>query len=285
MESRNRVADKMAMLQQRFQATKAFVEEGHSLVSVVQFINEQEDKEFVSIAYEAAAMGLALRGLEKGEALDTWQTFLVDYAEEHAVQVFIGLGWACAQQRLNPSSWVEELAPLLAWRIWDGYGYYDGFFRKRKVLQGVFPENISEKALSVYWQGVGRSFWYTCKGNIDKLQQIETKILATYRVDFWRGIGIASTYVGGQNLEERNKLWQGAGVYQPQLSAGAALAVKSRADANTITKDTEIIGQEWCRLSILKIVDLLKNKAIDSTVANEALYHTWIAEVDKAFNF
>lgn len=284
MGEENKVADKMMILQERFKSTKAFVEEGHDIPSIIQFINQETDREFVSIAYEAAAMGLALRDLKEGTTLDTWQLFLDDYAEQHRVQVYIGLGWACGQQRLNPNLWVQKLAPLYAWRIWDGYGYYDGFFRKRKVLQGSLPENISEKELSVYWQGVGRSFWYTCKGNRDKLQKIETQIPSNYQLDFWRGIGIASTYVGGLGLEECKELWQLAGIHQPQLRAGAGLAIKSRAAANTIVEDTQIIAKEWCQLPILKIIDLLTNKAIDSTVANAMPYHTWIAKLDKAFN-
>lgn len=283
MELEDKVIAKMTILQETFQSTKAFVEEGHELPAIVQFIKEQRDGEFVSIAYEAAAMALALQDLETGTILTSWQLFLDKYASQHAVQVYVGLGWACAQKRLSPRAWIEQLGPLSAWRIWDGYGYYEGFFRKRKVLQGTFPEGISEKELSVYWQGVGRSFWYTCKGKITQLQKIITKVPSNYQVDFWRGIGIASTYVGGLSQKDCQELWQLAGVCQAQLAAGAALVVKSRAEANTIVKDTEMMAKEWCKLPVLKIVDLLRNKAIDSSVASAASYHTWVSKLDKMF--
>lgn len=285
MKNEINIEDKMGRLQELFKSTKAFVEGKPELSSIIAFIKEQEETEFISIAYEAAAMVLALQDLEKGTTLDTWRNFLDNYAKEHSVQVYVGLGWACGQERLDPMQWIQELTPLFAWRIWDGYGYYDGFFRKRKVLQGAVPETISEKGLSVYWQGVGRSFWYTCKGNIAQLEKIVTKIPSNYQVDLWRGIGIACTYVGGQSLEDCQKVWQMGGTYQAQLKAGAVLAIKSRSDAKTIVEDTEMIAQEWCKLPILKIIDLLKNKVLDSTVADRMEYHTLIAKLDEGFDY
>ncbi|WMX14615.1 MULTISPECIES: DUF1702 family protein [unclassified Aureispira] len=283
MNAENRVAEKMQILQELFQSTKAFVEQTTDLSDVIKFLTQHKNSEFVSIAYEAVAMVLALNDLEQGKTLDTWQVFLEKYAQEHAVQVHIGLGWACGQQRLNPSLWINMTTPLLGWRIWDGYGYYDGFFRKRKVLQEAYPPNILEEELQVYWQGAGRSFWYTCKGNREKLQKISSKIPLNYQASFWRGIGIASAYVGGLRSEDCQQLWQLAATYQAQLKAGAALAIKSRVAANTVVEDTEILAREWFNLPILKIIDLLNNNAIDSTVANAAWYHTWIMQLDEVF--
>lgn len=284
MNVENRVRDNMMLLQEVFKRTRAFVEKKHNTPSILEFIDQYSDSKFISIAYEAAAMGLALKDLEKSNKLDLWQDFFNNHGQLHAVQVHVGLGWACGQKRLDPKIWINDLEPLLAWRIWDGYGYYDGFFRKRKVLQGVLPEKISKKALSPYWQGVGRSFWYTSKGNYDKLEKIVANILPLYQADFWRGIGIASTYVGGQTLTEVQDLWQFVGRYQAQLAAGAALAIQSKAAANTLTKESEIIANEWCKLPILKIVDLVKNNAMHSVVANAALYNAWIKSIDEAFN-
>lgn len=284
MKSEYKIADKMAVLQDLFKSTKAFAEAQPEPSSIMAFIHKQTEEEFISIAYEAAAMVLALQDLEKGTDLDSWQYFLDNYAKEHAVQVYIGLGWACGQERLDPMQWIETLNPLFAWRIWDGYGYYDGFFRKRKVLQGVLPEKISKKGLPVYWQGVGRSFWYTCKGNKTKLQKVSTQIPSNYQADFWRGIGLANTYVGGQSRKECQEIWQMAGPYQAQLRAGALLAIKSRSDAKTIVAYTEMIAEEWCKLPVLKIIDLLKNKVLDSTVADIVIYHTWIEKLDEGFD-
>lgn len=285
MKEGNKVVDKMTSLQDLFKSTKAFVEKGPELASVMAFIKEQGENEFISIAYEAAAMALALQDLEKGTTLDTWRDFLDNYGSQHAVQIYIGLGWACGQKRLDPMLWIPEFPPLLAWRIWDGYGYYNGFFRKRKVLQGTVPEIISEKGLSVYWQGVGRSFWYTCKGEQTQLQKVITKIPLNYQADFWRGIGIACTYVGGQSLTNCQEIWQLAGDYQAQLRTGAALAIKSRSDANTIVKDTEMIAKNWFQLPISKIIEVLKNKVLSSTVLGVVMYHRRIEALDKWFDY
>lgn len=285
MKDGNKVVDKMTSLQELFKSTKAFVEKSPELASVMAFINEQGENEFISIAYEAAAMVLALQDLEKGTTLDTWKDFLNNYGSQHAVQIYIGLGWACGQKRLDPMRWIPEFPPLLAWRIWDGYGYYNGFFRKRKVLQGIVPETISEKGLSVYWQGVGRSFWYTCKGDKIQLQKVSTKIPSNYHTDFWRGIGIACTYVGGQSLTNCQEIWQLAGDYQAQLRTGAALAIKSRLDANTMVKDTELIAQSWFQFPVSKIIDVLKNQVLRSIVLDAAIYHRLIETLDERFDY
>lgn len=92
MKDGNNVVDKMTSLQELFKSTKDFVEKSPELASVMAFIQEQGENEFISIAYEAAAMALALQDLEKGTTLDTWNDFLDNYGSQHAVQIYIGLG-------------------------------------------------------------------------------------------------------------------------------------------------------------------------------------------------
>jgi hypothetical protein len=60
---------------------------------------EQNEKTFISIAYEASAMERALFDLTANDfALPHWQAFL-QHAPEHSTQIHIGLGWAIAKRK------------------------------------------------------------------------------------------------------------------------------------------------------------------------------------------
>lgn len=283
MQVTEQIVNKTILLQELFKTTQQFVETESNLDLISDYL-EQQNIEFISIAYEATAMVLAQKDLAKGNTLSLWKAFLIQKGQYHAIQIHIGLGWALGQKRLNPEPYITNLEPLLAWRVWDGYGYYDGFFRKRKTLQGLLPEHINERAMMVYTQGIGRSLWYTCKADLSKLQQLIDAFSTDRKIDIWRGVGIASTYVGGGDVSYWQQLWNMAAPYQPQLAAGAALAIKSRNLAKTIVQDTELIAHEWLQLSITQIVNLLEKKASDSIVASPWVYHTWIAKIDKEFN-
>jgi len=223
------------------------------------------------------------KDLQNGNDLVFWSDFLQNYAENHATQVHIGLGWALGQERLSTDEYLDKLQPLLSWRILDGYGYYDGFFRRRKVLQGLLPEGVVGQAVNVYTQGVGRSLWYTSKGSISKLLKMIEMLPQERHADLWRGIGIASTYVGGLDTELSHKLWEVAGSYQNRLAAGAALAIKSRVAAKTIAEEDKNHRNEWCQLTIFQLVSLLKQMEPPLNVDSRDTYHLWITNIDEVF--
>ena len=277
------IEHRIEKLQQIFKEAQALAEVETSLPILVEQI-ETFSKDFISIAYEAVSMELAMKGLRAEEGLGLWADFLKNYAQKHAVQAHVGLGWALAQQRLAATEYLNDLEPFLAWRILDGYGYYDGFFRRRKVMQGVLPDDIKGSALEVYAQGVGRSLWYLSKGNLDKLSELLAALPQTWLKDLWRGVGIASTYVGGGDLQHWQNLWQHAAAFQPQLAAGAALAVKSRVDADTSDATIDNNSLLWTGLKPQEIVDLLQQKMKEvATLTDNEKYHAWIAAIDNSF--
>lgn len=282
MQVEEPVVLKMAELQELFTTTKRFAEQASELFSILEYLHSLES-EFVSIAYEATGMALAQKDLTVGKELTLWTQFLEKHAADHAVQVHIGLGWALGQYRMDVEPYLKASAPFLAWRIWDGYGYYDGFFRKRKAWQGLLPDGIGEKAAEVYTQGIGRSLWYVCKADISKIRAKISNFPLEKQQHLWRGVGIASTYVGGISSEQRAQLWAAAADCQPQLAAGSALAIMSRAKANTLLDDNKQIAKEWCGLTIRQMLQLVEQKAKNSVNNTPWVYHTWIQKIDEEF--
>src|SRR5262245_33473011 len=59
------------------------------------------DIEYRGIAYEAASMCIALNDLKAGTKLKRWKGFF-EMFESYGIQIHIGLGWAFAQQQLDP---------------------------------------------------------------------------------------------------------------------------------------------------------------------------------------
>lgn len=198
---------------------------------------ENSDAYYRSVAFEGAAMGLAIRDNS------LWEEFLRNEGAPHAVQVHIGLGWALAEQQLivpeNPT-WPDPDSVL------DGYGYYHGLFRRRLSIrtQGI-PDGIPDGQLPAFDRGLGRSLWYICKGDVELLQGMVSAFPEGRRPHLWLGIGIAVAFVGGCDDEVLRAVLASSGANRERLAEGCARALKSRQEAGTSTYDAERVCQAW----------------------------------------
>lgn len=255
---------RMNCLQAVFKQAKEYATTSED-VEAMAIYNNTLVAPFVSVAYEATAMVLAIADSNAGDNLRLWAKLLSQH-KEHATQIYIGLGWALAQERKRWNSYLEDLNPIYTWRVVDGYGYYDGFFRRRKVFQGSYPEGLTEEALSVYMQGLGRSLWYTSKGEVTKLLSLLNKLPQVQLPNLWRGIGIASTYVGGEELKMGVPTLRNAiGSYQAAFVTGAAMAIESRKKAAIIDHYSQWASEEWCQMSVDELNKILIEKIKGST--------------------
>ncbi|HLP22396.1 MAG TPA: DUF1702 family protein, partial [Chitinophagales bacterium] len=202
--------------------------------------------EFRSIAYESASMSIALLDLKEGNQLRNWLEFLNEVAHAHATQVHVGLGWALAQSLTPPMDYLPLLEPMQRYRVLDGYGYYEGIFRRRRSiinhLKLKLPDATASGALD---QGIGRSLWYNSKGDITAAKTTLETFAPERHADLWRGLGIAIAYVGGCNEETLRNIFIAAGTYQKQLATGAAMALISRHYAGFVSADTESVCTVW----------------------------------------
>ena len=245
---------------------------------------ESTDIEFRSIAYESASMSIALEDLKQGDSLTNWLQFLNEAASAHATQVHVGLGWAFAQALKNPITYLPELNPMMRYRVLDGYGYYEGIFRRRRSIINHLKLDVQDAVASgAIDQGIGRSIWYLNKGVIDDAKNMIEGFAVERHKDLWRGLGIAIAYVGGCNAETLQEIFSKADSFKTQLATGAVMALVSRDVAKYISTDTELACKVFCNKTAEQILELnysIKDK-IDLNAVNA--YSNWVSEVEKAF--
>lgn len=233
----NRVAQKMEIIQ------KIFREVQDSYSETTQLDNY--DIEFRGIAYEATSMCIALEDFKTGNELNRWNNFLKEN-KAHATQIHVGLGWALAQNEISPIEILHQLEPEYRYRVCDGYGYYEGFFRRRKsILNQQQPEWNDSVATGAYNQGLGRSLWYINNGDINAAKHALEKFPAERHNDLWRGLGIAIAYVGGCNENSLKEIFEKAEEHKVDLAEGANRALHSRKQSGCFSADTELV----CRLA------------------------------------
>jgi hypothetical protein len=221
------------------------------------------------IAYEAAAMVLALHDLKEDNQLSRWRSFLERINEPIVPHAHLGLGWAFARLETSTSI-LKTIDPAMRFRVVDGWGYYNGTFRSRVTIKSrKLPENFSNHALHVYDQGLGRSLWYACQGQIDVLQEIIQTFPASRHPDLWRGIGIACSFVGGCDEGTLETMRSVAAAHQIQLAIGATMAAKARIQTHSTTKDIELACQVWCQLSAQEAMLLAVNSENNVTWKDE----------------
>lgn len=270
---------KMELIQSTFRRMQALTAEADSWQDIVEEL-DASDIEFRSIAYEAAAMEIALKDLSIGNELSQWQQFVNGAGKPHATQVHVGLGWALAQLQLNPLVYLEKLSPILRYRVLDGYGYYDGIFRKRKaIINRQLPELDDAIALSAYCQGLGRSIWYSTFGDIDKAKEQIDAFDDVHKPNLWRGIGIACAYVGGCTEAWLYEILSKSAPYSKQLKAGAVMLAVSRQAAGFTSADTELVCEVWLGKTAREVV---MGNSIDSfkVVETPDVYSLWVGQIE-----
>lgn len=283
MEARRNVAQQIGKIKDIFQHAQILATAGEDVNQLIADL-EKADPEFRSIAYEGASMSLALSDLSRGEILTRWSSLLEGPGAAHATQIYVGLGWALAQQQIPVSHYVERLDPLLGFRVADGHGYFDGLLRSRQAIKNQKrPEDLPEKFFPAYDQGVGRSLWYSSLGEHFKIPEIMDRFVPLRHPDLWRGIGIAVAYVGGFETTTLVELAAAASQYRVPLAIGAALAARARWQANSLTPDAEMACRVWCHCSAEQAVMLTVNAEPSATQNPAAVFKNWISKMELAF--
>ncbi len=283
MSVENSVQGKMDTIQNTFlHVQDIFFESADWKRHVVEL--ESTDIEFRSIAYESASMSIALEDLKQGEQLTHWLQFLNEAALAHATQVHVGLGWAFSQALKNPIDYLTELHPMSRYRVLDGYGYYEGIFRRRRSIVNHLKlqaeDTVASAALD---QGIGRSIWYLNKGIIDDAKTMIEDFAPDRHKDLWRGLGIAIAYVGGCGEGLLHEILLKTDSYKTQLATGSVMALVSRDSAKYFSPDTELACKVWCQQSAEQILELnysIKSK-LDLNAADA--YSNWLCQLEKTF--
>jgi len=309
----NTVADRMEIIKTIFQDAKDKALAQDDVEELIRHLSTT-NPEFISVAYEGASMGLALKDFTnmkppfippKGEKPENgfsytplrgegglWNSFM-NVSENHAAQMYIGLGWAVAQEKKtapfyspeggNSGDASSQIPPsggggaLMQFRLWDGCGYYDGLFRQRQTIKNqIRHDYIPAAAYQMYDQGLGRSLWYLCKGDETKIPEMIRQFSSSRHPDLWRGVGIACAYVGGCGETIFKTLSSSAEKHFLQLGIGAAMAAKARILANSITKDIDHACKAWCNLSAEEATRI----AIKTEGTSGGSFPLWLSQME-----
>ncbi len=275
------VSINMDKIREVFEYAQNLVESGDDLKTIIAKL-EDTDNEFRSIAYESVSMGIALNDLSKGDSLTSWLEFTNVYAQDHLALVHAGLGWAIAQNGRPALALLEQIDPIMRSRVIDGIGYYNGIFRQRQSIKLlVIPAEYQNKLSGAFDRGIGRSIWYICKGDIENVHRMIQGFPADRHTQLWRGLGVATAFVGGCNEEVLKSLFSASGEHQAQLATGAILATKNRMQANALTKDIELTCKTWCNLTADEAMELANKAEQNIDVDRGDIFEICISNIEK----
>lgn len=196
---------------------------------------ENENTPYLSAKFEGASYQFALSNIENLE--NDWLWF-VKNNPKHQTQIFVGLGWALAEtNNLDSCSECDFISEEAKQKVADGFGFYEGTFRKRKVVSLVQNNIFPQKFFQDYYAGVGRSIWYSNLGNPNEAFQFIEKFPEQVKPYLWRGIGTAFCYVGGFSVSELEQIVSTSNSYKQQFSEGVAACYISRKKSKLLTDE------------------------------------------------
>lgn len=246
------------------------------------------DKELRGFAFEGAAMGLTLLdhlSLWRGKRL---QTFLNGPGAAHVYMAHLGAGWAMARLpwlHRHAEQYLTRLDPLLCWLVVDGYGFHEGYFNWRRVIERhVIPDHLKGYARRVFDQGLGRSLWFVEGADVLRISSTIASFQPERRADLWSGASLACAYAGGVDQAGLEAMRIAAQRYTPQLAQGAAFAAKARHRANNPAAHTEMACKILCGLST-EAATLITDVALDSLPGDgeEPAYEVWRQRIQAQF--
>jgi hypothetical protein len=165
--------------------------------------------------------------------------------------VHVGAGWALARVRTGQGRYFHRMDPLLRWLAMDGYGFHEGYFHPRRTIDaGTRPRRVSGYGRRAFDQGLGRSLWFVCGADVERLVRTIAGLAPERHGDLWSGVGLAAAYAGGVSAAELETLRTSAGACLPAVAQGAAFAAKTRLRAGNPAEHTALGCQIVCGESL-----------------------------------
>lgn len=240
--------------------------------------------EFRGLAFEGAAMGLALTDRIWGRRSPRFNQFLQGPAGAHRYMLHVGYGWAVARLpwlRGNLARLRRDYDECLGWLILDGYGFHEGFFHWRSAVTEMrVPRALHGNAARVFDQGLGRSLWFFNGADVERISACIDRFVPERRADLWSGVGLAATYAGGITEDELSELLRSAAGHGSHLAQGAAFAAKARHFAGIQTPHTETACRVLCGMPSAQAA-LLTDSALAATKRMNPAepYEAWRSEI------
>lgn len=235
----NEIAKKqMAVIAQTFQEARRFAETEEDMGAIRSYLQKMEP-DFRPVAYEGVSMAISVDALMRNGKIDSWfESFnqLDPLFFDHAV---IGLGWALSRVEGITPEMFSNIKTEQVWRVFDGLGYHDGIFRRKKVLTGpLLSDELKSGYGSAYDQGIGRQLWYAGQSDISVTLEYLNEFAAERKSDLWRGVGVAATFVGGLEYQDWIELLRAASRFSLDVKCGIVMVANARSANGTLNEYT-----------------------------------------------
>jgi enediyne biosynthesis protein E3 len=248
---------------------------------------EQIALEHRGFAYEGAAMAITLREriAFRGNALER---FAAGPGRDHIYMLHVGAGWAYARLpwlRSRIERAIRNLHPVFRWLVIDGYGFHQGYFHWNQVslLNGSIAR-LSVHARRAFYQGLGRSLWFSNGAQIRAIAAAIARFPALYHEDAWSGVGLACGYAGGVSLDDIVALRRASGKNASALAQGAAFAAKARQRAGNQAGHTETACSVLCAMSADAAAALCDHTFKQIDLFHPCPYQHWRKLVQESLN-
>ncbi len=231
-------------------------EEGYTMaleiadhVELAAALDERFDAHHVGFAYEAAGFYYALLDVLMPRRQSRLRAFTDDAARKYDYIASVGGGFALARMpwgRRALGRTMRKLDSVVARCVPDGYGFHQAFFHHRRFVEqcAAPPSGWPNFACRLFDAGVGRSLWWVCGADPERIRQAIDRFDEIRRAELWCGVGLACAYAGGVDEDQAKALPEAAGVYHADVRSGALFAASMRQQANNLSPWTERV----CRL-------------------------------------
>lgn len=236
------LAKKIALIQHIFQEAKTIALNENDHAKINASIHAFQGP-YYAVAQEGVSMALAIKELTTRDQLEDWCEWKNNFGAKYISQIHVGLGWALSELKKIASIDQFGLPPSLRWRTIDGYGYHQGLFNRRSAVRNQnYDSFLKGEDVFAYFQGLGRSFWYISKGNQGRLSMMVSLFPNESQAHLWRGIGLASAYVGGLAESDFTNLRRSAAPFEASICCGVLLADFGRKESDQEHADTTILS-------------------------------------------
>jgi len=234
------------------------------------------DTEWRGFAYEGVGIALAVYDSfrPKGRRLPA---LVAKTPGTYVISIYIGAGMGLAMLRnKRPDQFLaKQDEPVFGWMIMNGYGFFRGFFGRKRYIDGQAVVNtLSPYGRRIFDQGLGRAIWFAQRGDIAAIVATVKTFPADRLPDLWNGVGFTCAYAGNARGQAAcEQLWAQAGAYQPQLAVAGALAAQRRVDSGYLPPYTDIASEVFCGMSGAAAAQLANDALADILTDRSDIQH------------
>lgn len=255
-----------------------FLDGYHSQLSTSNINNLIDDiylsvnNNLLGFAFEGAAMSAKILDFINPFGTYTENLFNNSIINKYEYLLYVGIGWAIARLPFKRKLLSKYLNHFLYPLIIDGIGFHQGYFYTKSTIESQYiPKYIDHIDYFAFDQGVGRSLWFSNGGDAYSIVKSINKFHWSRHSNLWIGVGLASTYAGGNNRAIA-ELCYFSKRYRANLALGASFAAKARHRANNITHDTEHACSIYCNTTAIEAAELTDFYLAKSEDTN---YNNW----------